>query len=98
MRPYLELLKSLQEQREHLGQGTEASVAAMVVKMTSKLPQKSRKPLITMLEMVLNGQELEDMEHWDLGKRISRIEKRNANFCSGPYNPHDSRTIPPRDP
>jgi hypothetical protein len=28
----------------------------------------------------------------------TRLEKRNANFCSGPYNPHYSRTIPPWDP
>ena len=27
-----------------------------------------------------------------------RIEKHNANLCSRPYNPHYSRTIPPRDP
>jgi hypothetical protein len=52
--------------REHLGQGKEAAVAAMVDKMTSKLSLRSRKPLITMLELVLNGQELEDVEHWDL--------------------------------
>ena len=57
---------------EHLGQGTEASIAAMVDKMTSKLSQRSRKPLITMLELVLNGQELEDMEHWDLLQAVGQ--------------------------
>ena len=57
---------------EHLGQGTEEAVAAMVDKMTSKLSQRSRKPLITMLELVLNGQELEDMEHWDLLQAVGQ--------------------------
>ena len=43
------------------GQGTEEAVAAMVDKMTSKLSLRSRKPLITMLELVLNGRELEEL-------------------------------------